>query len=46
MTGNPAALRIAPEHEVQHINFLHKYVYLDSELCKVFNDRATAELRA
>jgi len=26
--------------------FLLKYMYLDSELCKVFNDRATAELRA
>ena len=26
--------------------FLHKHMYLDNELCKVFNDRATAELRA
>jgi len=26
--------------------FLHKYMYLDNELCQVFNDRATAELRA
>ena len=27
-------------------NFVHKYMYLDNELCKMFNDRATAELRA
>jgi len=27
-------------------NNIHKYMYLDNELCQVFNDRATAELRA
>jgi len=26
--------------------FLHKYMYLDNELCKVFNDRANADLSA
>jgi len=24
--------------------FLRKYIYFDNELCKLFNDRATADL--
>jgi len=32
---------------IRTLKFLHKYItYLDSELCKVFNDKATAEMRA
>jgi len=35
---------VRPSLTKNKYKFLHKYIYLDNELCKVFNDRAIADL--